>query len=247
MGASNASLEVTRTVAPVRQQVLENLRRAIVEGRFRPADRLVERELCALTGASRSSVREALRQLEAEGLIMTLPDRGPIVRTVSEREAADLYQVRALLEGLAGQLFAMRATDDDVAALRATVDDLEQAFESKDGWLALRTKDRFYDIILRGGGSEVAQSLLQSLHNRISLVRATTLAQAGRSTSTMREMRAILEAIERRDPEGTRQACVAHVEAAASIAMRVLAGAGVGSTAASNSAQAAVAVSTAAD
>ena len=100
------------------------------------------------------------------------------------------------------------------------------------------------DIILRGGGSEVAQSLLHSLHNRISLVRATTLAQAGRSTSTMREMRAILEAIERRDPEGTRQACVAHVEAAAAIAMRVLAGAGVGSTAAGNPAQATAAVGT---
>jgi GntR family transcriptional regulator, trigonelline degradation regulator len=225
MGSSHPSLEITRTVAPVRQQVLENLRRAIVEGRFRPADRLVERELCALTGASRSSVREALRQLEAEGLILTLPDRGPIVRSVSKTEAADLYQVRALLEGMAGKLFAERASDEEIAALRKTVDDLEIAFESGDGWQALRTKDRFYEILLAGGGSEVAQSLLQSLHNRISLVRATTLAQHGRSEKTMREMRTILEAIERRDPEAARLACVDHVEQAATIALRVLASA----------------------
>jgi DNA-binding GntR family transcriptional regulator len=209
-------------VAPVRQQVLENLRRAIVEGRFKPADRLVERELCELTGASRSSVREALRELEAEGLIATLPDRGPVVRTVTAAEAADLYQVRALLEGLAGRLFALRATDDELAALRVAVDELETAFESTDGWAALHAKDRFYEVLMGGCHSDVAASLLQSLHNRISLLRARTLGQAGRPAGVIGEMRKILEAIEARDPDATWQACVDHVEHAASIALKVI-------------------------
>jgi DNA-binding GntR family transcriptional regulator len=222
MGSLDASLEVTRTVAPVRQQVVENLRRAIVEGRFRSAERLVERELCALTGASRSSVREALRQLESEGLIVTLPNRGPVVRTLGQAEIIDLYQVRALLEGLAGRLFVARANDGEVTELAASLDELERAFSAGDNRAALRAKDRFYEILLRGARSEVTQSLLRSLHNRISLVRSTTLVQPGRALGTIREMSAIVAAIRRRDADAAAAACTEHVQQAGTVALRVL-------------------------
>lgn len=224
MAAIEPSLSVTRTVAPVRQQVIENVRRAIVEGRFRPAERLVERELCALTGASRSSVREALRQLEAERLIETLPDRGPVVRTVSVSEAEDLYQVRALLEGLVGRLFASRATGEEIEELREAVDDLSKALRSNEAAAALRAKDRFYDVLLTGCRNATLDALLQSLHNRIALLRATTLAQPGRSAETLAEMDRIITAITRRDPDAAWKACVEHVEAAATTALRVLGG-----------------------
>lgn len=218
------SFSVTRTVAPVRQQVLDNLRRAIVEGHFRPADRLIERELCALTGASRSSVREALRQLDAEGLIETLPDRGPVVRTVTAAEAEDLYQVRALLEGLMGRLFATRATGEDVEELRESVDDLGRAIRSGDGAASLRAKDRFYDVLMTGCRNSTLESLLGSLHNRISLLRATTLAQPGRPAQTLIEIERIAGAIEKRDTDAAWAACVAHVESAAAVALAVLGG-----------------------
>lgn len=225
MGTVEPSFSVTRTVAPVRQQVMENLRRAIVEGHFRPADRLIERELCALTGASRSSVREALRQLEAEGLIETLPDRGPVVRTVSAAEAEDLYQVRALLEGLVGRLFAMRATPDEIEELREAVDDFAKATRAGDAASALRAKDRFYDVLMTGCRNATLDGLLGSLHNRVALLRATTLAQPGRSVETRAELDRIVTAIEARDPEAAEKACVAHVEAAAAVALAVLGGA----------------------
>jgi len=220
------SLTVTRSVAPVRQQVIENLRRAIVEGRFGPADRLVERELCALTGASRSSVREALRQLEAEGLVETLPDRGPVVRTVSATEAEDLYQVRAQLEGLVGRLFASRATAAEVAELRESFEDLAKAFRSKDPAVPLRAKDRFYDVLTTGCRNATLDALLQALHNRIALLRATTLAQPGRSDKTLVELERIVRAVEKRDGDAAWAACVAHVDAAASVALTVLGGRG---------------------
>jgi GntR family transcriptional regulator, trigonelline degradation regulator len=228
VAATDPSLSVTRTVAPVRQQVLENVRRAIVEGRFRPAERLVERELCALTGASRSSVREALRQLETEGLIETLPDRGPVVRTISAAETEDLYQVRALLEGLVGRLFASRASDEEIQELREAVDDLSKALRSSDAAAALRAKDHFYDVLRTGCRNATLDALLQSLHNRISLLRATTLAQPGRAKETLVEMDRIIVAIEKRDPDASSKACVEHVEAAASVALRVLGGSSAG-------------------
>lgn len=224
MGTVDPSFSVTRTVAPVRQQVLENLRRAIVEGHFRPAERLIERELCALTGASRSSVREALRQLEAEGLIETLPDRGPVVRTVSAAEAEDLYQVRALLESLVGRLFALRATSEEIEELREAVDDFSKATRSGDSAASLRAKDRFYDVLTTGCRNATADALLGSLHNRIALLRATTLAQPGRSAQTQTELEQIVGAIEARDPDAAALACVAHVEAAAAVALAVLGG-----------------------
>ncbi len=216
------SLTVIRIAAPVRQQVLDNLRRAIVEGRFGPADRLVERELCALTGASRSSVREALRQLEAEGLIETLPDRGPVVRTVSAPEAEDLYQVRALLEGLAGRLFATRATTDEIVELRESYEDMAKAFRSKDAAKQLRAKDRFYDVLTTGCRNTTLDALLHALHNRIALLRATTLAQPGRADRTLAEIERIVSAIEKRDGDAAEAACAAHVAAAGTVALGVL-------------------------
>jgi DNA-binding GntR family transcriptional regulator len=218
------SLTVIRSVAPVRQQVLDNLRRAIIDGRFGPADRLVERELCALTGASRSSVREALRQLEAEGLIETLPDRGPVVRTISATEAEDLYQVRALLESLVGRLFASRATADEIAELRESFDDMAKAFRAtkQDAAKQLRAKDRFYDVLTTGCRNTTLDALLQALHNRIGLLRATTLAQPGRAAKTLAECERIVKAIEKRDEDAAAAACAAHVQAAATVALAVL-------------------------
>ena len=95
----------------MRHQVAEVLRAAITTGRFAPGQRLVEKDLCELTGVSRASVREALRQLESEGLIQTLPNRGPLVSRLSTQDAASIYQVRGALEALAAQLFANHATD----------------------------------------------------------------------------------------------------------------------------------------
>src|SRR5690606_29398756 len=96
-----------------------SLRRAIIAGELAPGSRLVERDLCDRFAVSRGPVREALRQLSAEGLIRHEPHRGPTVETISELDVCDLYRVRGCIEGLAGETFALRATDEDVARLRA--------------------------------------------------------------------------------------------------------------------------------
>src|SRR5690349_13762377 len=103
-------MQVVRHAATLRLQVEEKLRNAIAAGRFKPGERLVERDLCARLDVSRALIREALRQLEAEGLIVAVPHRGPVVASITVEEARQIYAVRALLEGFAGRGFVGHAT-----------------------------------------------------------------------------------------------------------------------------------------
>src|SRR3990170_1902174 len=102
----HAALRAVTTPTPLRKQVVERLREAIIEGHLKPGERLRERELCELLGVSRTSLREGLVELEAEGLINNVPNRGPVVAMVSIKAAEEIYQLRAVLEGLAARLFA---------------------------------------------------------------------------------------------------------------------------------------------
>jgi len=216
------SLRVRRQAAPVRQQTQEKLRQAILEGRFLPGERLIERELCELTGVSRTSVREALRQLEAEGLVKILPYKGPVVAEITVEDARHIYQVRAALEGLAGRLFAMRASDEEVEELADAVEQLAVAYESGDIKQMLQAKTEFYQILLTGSGNPLARSMLQSLHDRVNYLRITSLSSPGRPHASLAEIRRIVEAIRSRDPEKAWAACVEHVYNAEAEAVKAL-------------------------
>lgn len=210
------SLAVSREVAPVRSQVLENLRSAITTQRFQPGERLRERELCELTGTSRTSVREALRQLESEGLVRVLANVGPVVASVSLRDARNIYEVRAALEGLAGRLFAQNASDQQLTALSQVV----QTFSLTDEPAKrLVLKDRFYEILLGGADNAEISRVLTGLRARISVLRTTTLAHPGRFDETVTELDEIISAVTARDADRAESACRAHVEAARQVAI----------------------------
>jgi DNA-binding GntR family transcriptional regulator len=116
---------------------MSELRAAISAGQYLPGERLVERVLCERYGVSRTVVREALRHLEAEGLVTIVPNRGPVVTVLSYEDAAALFEVRAALEALASEAFADRATSEERDALRKSCDTVAEAFEegSIEGWL----------------------------------------------------------------------------------------------------------------
>ncbi|WP_181781748.1 GntR family transcriptional regulator, partial [Pseudonocardia pini] len=165
------SMQVTRH-PPIREQVATLLRRAIVEQRLVPGQLLVERELCEMTSASRPSVREALRRLEAEGLVESRNGRGTFVTVVSPEVARQVYQVRASLEGLAARLFAEVATDEDRAALRAAVDTLAAAAErGADAANLLEAKSKAYDVLFRGCGNPVLHEMVRTLQHRVTQLR----------------------------------------------------------------------------
>src|SRR3984893_1597927 len=123
---------VPRSAAPLRRQVLDELRQSIIAGRLRPGARLIERELIAMMGVSRTVIREALRQLEAEGLVDVVPNRGAIVRELTIAEARDLYAIRALLEGLAARMFVEKAGAQAIAALGRELKATAAAYRRRD-------------------------------------------------------------------------------------------------------------------
>jgi DNA-binding GntR family transcriptional regulator len=212
----NLSLRAPRVAAPLREQVLDLLRQAIVEQRLEGGRRLIERELVEEIGVSRTTVREVLRQLDAEGLVTTIPQKGAVVAIPSREEAAELYEVRAALEALAVRRFVERASDSQVAGLRSALDEIERTHAAGDVRSMRQAKDRFYEVLLQGAGSTSVQSILAGLQARVSALRTTSLSQPGRPTEAAREIRAIVEAIEARDADAAEAACVEHVQRAAS-------------------------------
>ncbi|WP_419898899.1 GntR family transcriptional regulator [Roseomonas sp. USHLN139] len=207
----------------VRAAVACQLREAIVSGRYRAGQRLPERELCAATGAARSSVREALRQLEAEGLVTIIPHRGPMVRPLPLEEARQTYAARAVLEGYVGRLCAQRRTAAQLAALDAAMDAMEAAAKTLDGPAVIAANAAFYAAMTESAGNAVIGAMLRSIHNRLALGRLSGVLWPGRLAESMAENRAILAAIRAGDAAAAEAACIHHIEASAAIALVILA------------------------
>lgn len=219
---NDLSMRVETVAAPVRRQVVEILRSAITSGHFEPGQRLIERDLCELTGVSRASIREALRQLETEGLIETIPNRGPLVSRLTPEDAASIYQIRAALEALAARLFATVANNRQVQALAAAVSVLEKAYEAQELDAIVEAKQTFYDILIEGSGNSIIASILNTMNARITLLRRVSLSSPARAPASIREIRAVLRAIKRRDPEAAYAASLHHIEQAAKVALASL-------------------------
>src|SRR5690606_13627550 len=112
-----------------RLKVVDALRQAITSGELKPGDRLIEREICEWTQASRPSVREAILQLKMEGFIRSTPNYGSVVATLTAEEAVNIYQMRGVLEGLAAKSFIELAHPEERRALRSALDNLHKQIE----------------------------------------------------------------------------------------------------------------------
>lgn len=206
------TLRVERSPALIRSQVVENLRQAILDRRLAPGQRLIERELIELTGVSRTSVREALRELAAEGLVTAIPNKGMIVTSVTAEEARQLYQVRSALEALAGRLFVEHASPAQRKALVRALERIERL--TAKGSPVLAAKDAFYDVLFEGGGNEALRSVASGLHARVSVLRSLSLSVPGRVEHSVKELRAIVDAVAAGDADAAAAACARHVDEA---------------------------------
>lgn len=211
---------VGRIAAPLREQVITALRDAILDFKLKPGQRLVERELIEMLGVSRTTVREALRELTSEGLVTVVPQKGAIVTVPSLEDAIDLYEVRAALESLVVKRFVERATDEQVERLVQTIESLAEVAErSTDIRELLAGKDHFYDVLIEGANSSAMQQLLEGIQSRVQVLRATSLSEAGRMSDVVVELRAVVAAIAQRDSKRAQKLCAAHIHAAARTAL----------------------------
>jgi GntR family transcriptional regulator, trigonelline degradation regulator len=202
----------------VLRQAVENMRMAIVEGMFKPGERLVETDLCERLRISRPSLREALRTLEAERLIVIAPNRGPSVAVLTWETAQQIYMVRALLEGEAAALCAERASAEQLERMAAALKAFAAAVKAKDASGRIKNTADFYQALQIGSGNQIIEEALQGLLSRINYLRTRSMANGERAKESLKEMTAIYEAIVARDPAAAREASRLHIRNASGAA-----------------------------
>ena len=218
----DADLRIAHSPTTLRELAVDRLRQAIISGRFSGGDRLVERTLCDQLGVSRSVVREAIRYLEAEGLVETQGRSGPMVARLDWDQARQVYAIRRLLESDAAAACARAADAAVKAQLQTALLRLDTAFAEATPAQLYDATTGFYQVIFTAAGHGVAWEIVQRLNSRISRLRALTLATTDRRISGPAHMARICAAICAGDAEAAAQAVREHLDDAASLARTLL-------------------------
>lgn len=197
------------------------IRQAILEGRFLPNERLVEADLAQTFNIGRAAVRTALTRLEQEGLVEREPFRGARVRAISVREAIEVLEARAVLEGLAARHAAANATPENVAALQATLARMRDAYDADDLLAVSEASTQMHRQILEIARHATAARLCDGLRAQNVRHQFRTILVPGRASQSLDEHGAIVEAIADGDPVRADQAARRHVDQIAEALRRV--------------------------
>jgi DNA-binding GntR family transcriptional regulator len=195
----------------LRSRIIHALRRAIETGVLAPGARLVERELCEQLKVSRTSLREALGELQAEGILTYSTTRRLSVSVISQTEAENAYRIRGTLEALVVEQFIEKADDSDLTALIQEGKQLKSAYRSGDVDQMLVAKRSFYDRICSGAQNALAFDIINRLVLRTSGLRRRSLMRRQRQQQSVKEVDTLIDAISRRDVEAARIAALRNV------------------------------------
>lgn len=183
----------------LKDEVLEKVKSYIVSGRYLPGQKVVIDSLAKELGVSVTPVREALHYLAAQGLLVSEPHRGFLVKKWSRKEIEDLLLLRAYLERLAVRLFIERGYDANIVFLREKLKEMEVASGMNSVEEMSKLNSEFHAIIVRGSGNEELQRVINSLSEKLSRVRILSISYPGRFKDSYREHLSIYEAIEKKD------------------------------------------------
>ena len=148
---------------PLRDVVFQTLRKAILTGELKPGERLMEIHLAEKIGVSRTPIREAIRKLELEGLVMNVPRKGAQVAEISQKGLRDVLEVRRALDSFCAELACERITDDGKQALKEACAAFEEAVKTKDTTAIAKADVNFHDIIIGATGNERIVALINNL------------------------------------------------------------------------------------
>jgi len=224
MDRKNAALSETAVPAgdPARQQLADRLRDAITEGVYLPGDKLTERELCERFSASRPSMREAIRQLDGEGLLEVAPHRGPAVRAIDEAQSHEFHEVRVALQKLAAACFAERGTPEQMDAFGLRIDEFEQALVSRDVPRIRATKHQLFEAFVDGARNEPLAAFIRKINARLGFLWASSMNHPNRPAESVDEFHRLLDAIRERDPEAAQAAIVLQNQRARAVGLHAL-------------------------
>lgn len=215
-----SSLSIARSSLP--QAAAERLRSLIIEGVLAPGMRLNERELSERLGVSRTPLREAFRMLAADGLLLQLPNRGVQVVALSREDVRHAFEVMAGLEGMAGELAARNATENDLAALRTLQSDMEAAHARTDLPAYYRVNRAIHDRISAIAANPVLAQMQHTLNVRLHALRFRSNLNRDKWDRAVAEHRSMLAALAARDGAALRDLLVRHLQAKLQVVLETM-------------------------
>lgn len=197
---------------PLRDVVFNTLRQAILRGELKPGERLMEIQLANKLGVSRTPIREAIRKLELEGLVLMIPRRGAEVAEITEKSLRDVLEVRGALEELAVKLACQKITDEQIAELRAAEKEFEQALNSGDVTVYAEADVKFHDVIYHATDNQRLIQLLFNLREQMYRYRVEYLKREEAHGTLLVEHKKIIETIANRDMDAAVDAVCQHID-----------------------------------
>ena len=197
---------------PLRDVVFNTLRKAILRGNLEPGERLREIHLADKLGVSRTPIREAIRKLELEGLVVMIPRKGAVVAEITEKSLRDVLEVRRALEALAVRLACEKILDAEVEELKVAAERFEEALETGDVTAFAEADVRFHDIIYRATDNQRLIQLLYNLREQMYRYRVEYLKREDAHETLLEEHQAIIETIEKRDVAKAVAAVRTHID-----------------------------------
>lgn len=185
--------------ASLRERVFKSIREAILQGTYKQGDVLRETVIAKELNVSRTPVREAIRQLELEGLVYSIPNKETVVAGITEEDVEDIFMIRRRLEGLAARRAAERITEEELEEMKEAID-LTEFYASKNDIVHIGELDhRFHDIIYNATKSKIMKQVLSDFHTYVQKTRMTSLETPGRIQGLLEEHTAIYKAIQAKD------------------------------------------------
>lgn len=197
---------------PLRDVVFEHLRNSILNGDLAPGERLMEVQLAEQLGVSRTPVREAIRKLELEGLVVMVARKGAYVADVSVKDILDVLEVRSVLEGLGAALAAERMTDDEMEELELISYHFKRHIENNDIEGMIEKDMQFHDRIIQSTRNPKLIQIAQSLQEQVQRFRITYFSEYTKSKELLGEHQSILEAIANRDSAMAQKMAQNHID-----------------------------------
>lgn len=195
-------------------RVFQKIREDILNGKYKENDELRENTIGKELGVSRTPVREALRQLELEGLVAIIPNRGAYVTGISHKDIWDIYKIRSMLEGLCARWATENITEAQIDELEEAILLSEFQMKKESGFNAEQVAaldGRFHAILYDASGSRILSHVLTDFHNYVQTARRTSIVSEDRARKSIREHRQILRAIHDRDAEMAEQLANEHI------------------------------------
>ncbi|MBQ8558831.1 MAG: GntR family transcriptional regulator [Tyzzerella sp.] len=197
----------------LRGKVFQKIRDDILKGRYEENEELRESTLGKELGVSRTPVREALRQLELEGLVKIIPNKGAYVTGITGKDVSDIYIIRSLLEGLCARWATEHITEEQIDKLEEIILLSEYHVNKKKELAAQVTKldSEFHEVLYEASNSRILEHVLSDFHNYVQSARKMSVANQDRAEKSIAEHKEILQAIKDKDADRAEQLANAHI------------------------------------